>query len=138
MATAIDLRKAKTRSQKTTSRRKTTKFPRTKTAATLLAAIRAEETLTPEQEQDFGRIARFVHHMANIKLVTLLAVACVVMGLALLAITTVTTTALLISTHQSGRIDTVNNKLTNVGTRLNEQQREIDDLLTQVEQLRAK
>lgn len=137
MTTAIN-RKEGTRGRRTKSRKTPKKFPRTKTAATILAAIRAEAPLTPEQEQDFGRVARFVNRVANIKIVTLLAVACVVMGLALLAITTVTTTALLISTHQSGRIDTVNNKLTNVGTRLNEQQREIDDLLTQIEQLRAK
>lgn len=135
MTTAVDLHKGRTRSPRTTSHRTTRNFPRTKTAATLMAAIRAENPLTPEQEEDYGRFGRWLHRVASIKLSTLLALALVVVGTALVLSFAIIAISEINVSNQKGDINelrienaNLNGKLTNVGVRLNELQSEIDQI----------
>jgi cell division septal protein FtsQ len=91
--------------------------------------------LTPEQEESYGRVGRWLHKVANVKLSTLLALALVVVGIALVLSFAIIGISEINVSNQRGdiselRIDNtqLNQKLTNVGVRLNELQQEIDQL----------
>lgn len=100
-----------------------------------MEAVRAENQLTPEQADEYGRFGRFVHRVAHIKLATLLAIALVIVGAALVLSFVVGGIVEINVSNQKGDINelrienaNLNGKLTNVGVRLNELQSEIDQI----------
>lgn len=100
-----------------------------------MEAVRAENQLTPEQADEYGRFGRFVHRVTHVKLATLLAIALVIVGAALVLSFVVGGIVEINVSNQKGDIGELrventqlNQKLTNVGTRLNELQNQIDIL----------